>query len=164
MSQDLMRRVAVGAAAGVAGTLVLQGTVMGMQRLAPQWDAPEAEDPASFMLWQGEKHLPRKVWMGIPAKAETAAGVGLSLAYGATFGALYAAARGHSRSRLLEGALLGTAVWAVGYLGWLPAAKLIPPVWRQELKQITGPVVQHLVYGVVTVAAYEYLRGKWSGN
>lgn len=161
MSQDLMKRAAVGAAAGIAGTLVLQGAVMGMKKTVPQWDAPEAEDPASFMLWQAEKHLPAETWMNIPAKAETAAGIGLSLAYGAAFGALYAAARGHSRSRLLEGALLGTAVWAVGYLGWLPATNLIPPVWRQEAKQITGPVVQHLLYGVITVAAYEYLSGKW---
>ena len=87
--------------------------------------------------------LPSGIWNGV--KAETAAGLGLSFAYGATFGALYAALRGHARSSIAEGAVLGTAVWAIGYLGWLPAADLIPPIWKQEPKQMVGPIVEHLV-------------------
>ena len=161
MGDDLLKRVTVGAAAGVAGTLVLQGVVMGMVKVAPQLEPPESEEPASFMLWQVEKRLPKKLWMKIPPKAETAAGLGLSFAYGATFGALYAALRGHARSSIAEGAVLGTAVWAIGYLGWLPAADLIPPIWKQEPKQMVGPIVEHLVYGVLTVAAYEFIRGRW---
>jgi hypothetical protein len=161
MSDDLLRRATMGAAAGVAGTLVLQGVVMGMAKYAPQLEPPESEDPASYMLWQGEKFLPQKLWTRIPPKLETAAGIGLSIGYGATFGAIYAAARGHARSSILEGAVLGTAVWAIGYLGWLPLADLIPPIWKQEPKQMVGPIVEHLVYGVLTVAAYEFIRGRW---
>jgi uncharacterized membrane protein YagU involved in acid resistance len=161
MADDLLKRATIGAAAGVAGTLVLQGVVAGMAKYAPQLEPPESEEPAQFMLWQAEKHLPPKMWMKIPAKAETAAGIGLSFAYGATFGALYAAARGHARSSILEGAVLGTAVWAIGYLGWLPLADLIPPIWKQEPQQMVGPIVEHLVYGVLTVAAYEFIRGRW---
>ena len=145
----------------MAGTPGLQGVVTAMAKAAPHWDAAEAEDPASFMLWQVEKHLPAKVWMKIPARLETAAGFGLSLGYGATFGAIYAAARARAGCTVLEGILLGSAVWAVGYLGWLPAARLTPPIWRQEPRQIVGPVVQHLVYGILTVGAYELIRGRW---
>ncbi len=87
MSQDLLTRTAEGALAGVVGTLLLQGVMAGVQQAFPQAETPESEDPASFMLWQVEKHLPRKMWMNIPPAAETAAGIALSLGYGATFGA-----------------------------------------------------------------------------
>jgi hypothetical protein len=41
-------------------------------------------------------------------------------------------ARPRGGSALLDGALLDIASWAAGYLGWLPALGLMPPVWRQD--------------------------------
>jgi hypothetical protein len=165
MSTDLLKRSAEGAAAGVAGTLVLQGVMALNRTVAPNAEAPEAEDPASFILWQVEKHLPKKMWMAFSRSGvESAAGMGLSLGYGATFGAINAALcdKEKSMSRaVIDGAGFGLAVWAVGYLGWLPMAKLMPPIWRQEPKQIAGPVIQHLAYGIATVVGYQLLLRKW---
>ncbi len=164
MAADVLTRAAEGALGGLAGTAVLQGLVMANQYVAPETEPPEAEDPASFMLWQAEKHLPRETWMKIPPSAETAAGFGLSFAYGATFGAVYGAIRGESGSKLsttmVDGVVVGLGVWAIGYLGWLPAAGLIPPPWKREWKQEIGPVVEHLAYGVATVAAFGWLVKK----
>lgn len=161
MRQDIAKRGAEGAVAGIAGTFLLQGVMLGMQQFFPQAETPEAEDPASFMLWQVEKRLPKKVWMRIPPTAEQVAGIGLSLAYGAAFGAIYGAVRPKRGCVWVDGAVLGTAVWAVGYLGWLPAAGLIPPIWKQTPVQTVGPIIEHLAYGFATVAAYDLLVRKW---
>jgi hypothetical protein len=161
MSTSLAKRTLEGALAGFAGTALLQGLVIGAKYLFPQADAPETEDPASFMLWQVEKRLPQKLWMSIPPTAETAAGYALSFGYGATFGALYGALRPQKGCTWVDGVIVGTACWAVGYLGWLPAAKLMPPVWRQTPTQIAGPVIEHLAFGIATVAAYELITRRW---
>ncbi|MGN6368606.1 MAG: hypothetical protein ACTHN5_10125 [Phycisphaerae bacterium] len=166
MAADVLKRAAEGALGGLAGTAVIQGLTIANKYVAPEMEPPEAEDPASFMLWQGEKHLPRETWMKVPASVETVAGFGLSFAYGATFGAVYGALRGESGAKLsttmLDGAVVGLGVWAVGYLGWLPAAGLIPPVTKREVKQEIGPVVEHLAYGVATVAVCRWMMKKMS--
>ena len=56
------------------------------------------------------------------------------------------------------GAVLGLVTWAVGYLGWLPATGLMPPVTQQEPARVAGPVATHLGYGIATAAAYQWLR------
>ena len=73
-----------------------------------------------------------------------------------TAGALYSALRPRPSNVLVDGAALGLGVWAVGYLGWLPALGLMPPIQRQETEQVAGPIVQHLIFGIATVAAYEW--------
>ena len=40
----------------------------------------------------------------------------------------------------------------------LPALGLMPPVQRQETEQIAGPIVQHVIFGVATVATYQWLH------
>ena len=96
MADTLIRRTLEGAAAGLAGTAALQAVALPGQKYLPDYHPPETEDPASFMLWQAEKHLPRRTWLAIPRTAETAAGFGLSFGYGATFGAL----AWHEKSRV----------------------------------------------------------------
>jgi hypothetical protein len=45
-----------------------------------------------------------------------------------------------------------------GYLGWMPATGLMPPVTKQEPEQIAGPILSHLLFGMVTVGLYRVLR------
>ena len=101
------------------------------EKYLPEFHPPQSEDPGSFMLWQVEKHLPRKTWMKIPRSANTAAGLALSFGYGAAFGLLYGLFGKRKPNILVDGAALGLVTWAVGYLGWLPAAKLTPTPWKQ---------------------------------
>jgi hypothetical protein len=61
---------------------------------------------------------------------------------------------------LLDGAALGVACWAVEYAGGLPALGLMPPVWRQRAQQVIAPAAEHVAYGVATVAAHDWLRGR----
>jgi hypothetical protein len=149
-------RLLAGAAAGLAGTFVLQGLLAGSGRWAPQTLPPIRRDPAEFMVEKAESALPASRRAQVPPKGKAAAEKGLPVGYGATFGMLYGLAAAE-QSPLLAGVLLGLAAWAVGYLGWLPATGLMPPVTRQEPAQVAGPIATHVGYGLATAAAYRWL-------
>jgi hypothetical protein len=155
MRQKLMRRLFEGGSAGVAGTLAIQNAMKVQKKVAPESMPPMRQDPASFMLGQAKRLMPAEKRGAVPAKVEKIAGKGLSFGYGMTFGLLYAALRRRPRNVVVEGALLGIAAWAAGYLGWLPATGLTPKRRELTLKQIAGPVATHLTYGIATVAAYD---------
>jgi hypothetical protein len=155
-SPTLPVRLLVGAAAGLAGTFVLQGLLAGASRWAPQTLPPIRRDPAEFLVEQAEAALPPARRAQVPPTGRAAAEKGLHLGYGATFGMLYGLAVGE-RSPLLAGALLGLATWAVGYLGWLPATGLMPPVHRQEPARVAGPIATHVGFGIATASAFRWL-------
>jgi hypothetical protein len=149
-------RLLAGAAAGLAGTFVLQGLLAGSRRWAPATLPPIRQDPAQFMVEQAESAIPAARRAQVPPKGKAAAEKGLHLGYGAAFGMLYGLAGGE-RDPLLTGAVLGLATWAVGYLGWLPATGLMPPVTRQEPARVAGPIATHVGFGVATAAAFQWL-------
>jgi hypothetical protein len=155
-SATLPVRLLAGAAAGLAGTFVLQGLLAGSGRWAPDTLPPIRRDPAEFMVEQAESAVPAARRRALPPAGRAAAEKGLQVGYGTTFGVLYGLAAG-AGNPLLAGAVLGLATWAVGYLGWLPATGLMPPVTRQELARVAGPIATHLGYGLATVAAYRWL-------
>ena len=149
-------RLLAGAAAGLAGTFVLQGLLAGSGRWAPDTLPPIRRDPAEFMVEQAESAVPAARRPALPPAGKAAAEKGLQLGYGTTFGVLYGLAAG-AGNPLLAGAVLGLATWAVGYLGWLPATGLMPPVTRQEPARVAGPIATHVGYGLATAAAYRWL-------
>ena len=100
----------------------------------------------------------RRLREKIPEPLEKAAAKSLAFGYGTTFGALYATSRPETKSLLLEGSALGLAAWGVGYLGWLPASGLMPSVAKQEPEQIAGPILSHILFGIVTVGLYRVFR------
>ena len=151
-------RAGIGATAGLAGTAVMQGLLAASQKWAPQNLPPIKQDPGEFMIEKAERYLPEKLREKIPEELENMAAKSLAFGYGGTFGALYAASRPETRNLLLEGSALGLAAWGAGYLGWLPAARLMPPVTKQEPEQIAGPIVSHLLFGIVTVGLFRLLR------
>lgn len=154
---DLGSRLLRGALAGVAGTFALQPLRSASQKYLPSTMPPVRKEPGQEMVERAEAALPDGARERIPDAAETAAATGLSLGYGATAGALYGAFASHGGDVLLGGTALGVATWAAGYLGWIPAMELMPPVTEHEPAQIAGPVVRHALYGIATAAAYHLL-------
>ncbi|HJT31311.1 MAG TPA: hypothetical protein VJ783_04625 [Pirellulales bacterium] len=157
---DTFKRIALGAAGGFAGTLALQTLLSASQKWLPSAAPPLREHPGDFMVEKAEEALPARARRALPRSIETAAAQALGMGYGLTFGGLYAALRPRGGSPLQEGLLLGAAAWAAGYLGWLPALGLMRPVWKQTVPQALGPIAEHAVYGVATVAAYDWLQKK----
>src|SRR4051794_17511994 len=116
-----LAHIAVGAAAGLAGTFVMQALMAANKKLAPQTMPPIRRDPGEFMVDKAEELVPYTAREKVPATAESIAAKSLHMGYGATFGALYAVLRPEGGSPFLDGACLGLLTWAAGYLGWLPA-------------------------------------------
>lgn len=152
-----VERLAIGAAAGLAATLALQAVRMSTQKLLPETMPPMRKDPGEFMVEQAEELLPRETRDDIPGAAETAVARSLAMGYGMTFGALYGALRDDGGDIFIDGLALGLGVWAIGYLGWLPATELMPPITEQTGQQVAGAILQHGLFGVVTAMMYRSL-------
>jgi hypothetical protein len=157
---DMWTRVALGAAAGLVGTMAIQALLKTHQKVSPGTMPPIEREPGEFMLNRVKHALPQKLQEHVPMKAEVVGGKLLGLGYGMTFGAIYAAARPKTQRAFLEGALFGLAAWASGYLGWLPGAKLMRPVWKHRPVQMILPVAEHALYGMATVTSYRWLKSQ----
>jgi hypothetical protein len=140
-----VQRIAIGAVAGLGATGVMQGLLTASAKLLPESKPPMKADPGKFMAEKAH----------VPEQLQKAAAKSLQMGYGMTSGMLYAAVRPRGGSILIDGTLLGVAVWAAGYLGWLPAADLMPPVTEHTAQQVTVPIVNHALFGIAVVAAYD---------
>ena len=155
---DFIERAALGAAAGLVGTLGIQVLRAANQKLIPETMPPIRQDPGEFMVDKAGEMLPDETRAEIPETVETAAAKSLAMGYGMAAGALYGALNSGSRNALVGGVLLGLGTWAIGYLGWLPASGLMPPVTEHTREQVALSVAQHAVFGFVTAALYQWLR------
>ncbi len=157
-TSSLLKRMALGAAGGLAGTLAIQALLKAQQKWLPDSVPPFRREPGEFMVENAEDALPESVRRSIPETVESGAAQMLGLGYGLAFGALYGALRPAGGSPLRDGLILGMVNWTMGYMGWLPALGLMPPVWRQKPAQVVTPAAEHVVYGMATVAAYDWLH------
>lgn len=142
----MMKKLALGAAAGTVATFVMQGMLEQGQKHIPDSKPPIKQDPGEFMV----DKLP------LPEKIKPLAAKSLHLGYGITAGVIWSLLP-HSRWHAAEGAALGLGVWAAGYLGWLPATDLMPPISEHTATQIAVPVVEHALFGVAVAKAFEAL-------
>jgi hypothetical protein len=110
------------------------------------------------MVEKAEEQLSDTLREKVPELLEKAAAKSLAFGYGTTFGALYATSRPETKNPLLEGSALGLAAWGVGYLGWLPASGLMAPVTKQKPEQIMGPILSHILFGIVTAGLYRLFQ------
>lgn len=155
--EQILQQIGIGAAAGLVGTAALQAVRSVGQRVAPQASPPMSEEPGEYMVKQAQSALPKSVRSEVGQGLKTAASTLLSFGYGSAGTALYSAMR-ERPSMLLDGAALGAGIWAIGYLGWLPALRLTPPVTEQKPGQVAMSVVQHIAFGIAAIAAYRKLR------
>lgn len=82
----------------------------------------------------------------------------IHLGYGMGWGALYGAIAGSGRNgTAVKGSVFGTAQWAVGFLGLLPALGIARPAWKQSTTENSLNIAAHLLYGVVTALMTEEL-------
>jgi ABC-type Co2+ transport system permease subunit len=155
---NLMKRIAMGVAAGLAGTVALQLIRTQTAAVLPETVPPMRDEPGKFMVEQVKQALPEQTSEQLSPDAEATAAKLLAVGYGLTAGAIYAAFRADDAQVLADGIAVGAGAWAVGYLGWLPGLELMPPVQQQEPQQIVMPVVQHIAFGMITAAVYRLLQ------
>src|SRR4051812_31695759 len=107
-ASDTAAHAAMGAAAGIVGTLLIHGLMTGQQKYLPETSPPMRGDPGEFMLKQAKRAMPDRIAEHVPKSVEKASAKALQFGYGATFGAAYGAIRGaHAGSMLLDGSVVG---------------------------------------------------------
>src|SRR5215211_4579843 len=83
-------------------------------------------------------------------RSETATTLFLHFAFGATVGMIYAALEENIPVRsYVKGIVAGLLVWSGSYLGWIPAAKILPSATRQPWHRNLLMIVAHIVWGIV---------------
>src|SRR5581483_6728568 len=114
MMESKCKQLALGALAGLAGTMILQAARGAQQKKLPRATPPIQRDPGEFMIKKVEQILPERARARISKGLESIGAMSLGIGYGTTFGSAYAALRRRPRNVLAEGAALGIASWAVG--------------------------------------------------
>ena len=156
-SKDLLTKAAYGALAGAAATIAIQLARSANQQYARKRALTMGSgEPESFVKTI-EKVLPPNLRDRIPKELENVAGSFVPLGFGSHASALYNS-MGSDPALVIDGAALGTALWAAGRTGLLPAIGLLPVAQEQTSAQSTASFLQHLLFGVATVSAYRKLR------
>jgi uncharacterized membrane protein YagU involved in acid resistance len=144
------------------GTTIMDGVIAGITATLPM--TVVMMTGYSLLPWHERYSLPlRQIVdkltkrMGIRKHTNQTGRQALTLAghlgYGAAMGAVYAPiANRYKVSPLLGGALFAMAVWGLSYMGWLPAAQILPPASKHPARRNAVMIVAHLVWG--TVLAY----------
>jgi len=72
--------------------------------------------------------------------------------YGTSMGAVYGMVEPHCRSAppVVSGMSFGFVVWALSYLGWLPAMGMDASATREPLQRNALMIVSHLIWGGTT--------------
>ena len=70
-------------------------------------------------------------------------------AFGTTTGAIYPLVSSAAPApAAVKGGMYGLAVWAASYLGWLPAAGILPPATQHSRRRNVSLIAAHLVWGM----------------
>lgn len=90
-----------------------------------------------------------------PAKVAPDLTLAAHFAYGAACGALLGAA--NARPGRIGGALAGSAVWMVSYMGWLPGFGVLAPASEHPLRRNAAMLGAHFAWGFATAEAMREL-------
>jgi uncharacterized membrane protein YagU involved in acid resistance len=102
-------------------------------------------------------------------KAEEGAKLGATMvshyAFGATAGSIYATQEGKvDLPPVVKGMGYGLGVWAVNYLGLLPAVGLIEPPTKMPARHTALMIAAHVVWGAALGLLTEAARGNGKGS
>ena len=141
----LRQALAVGALGGTAGAALMLPLFEGAKRIGLLREAPpvrvvERAAEAARASGQAEP-LSKREQLGTAWSSHLLYGAAASACYGLVQKELDLPA-------LVAGPTYGLLLWAAGYLGWIPAAGVLPQPWRQRTGDALTPVAAHLVYGL----------------
>ena len=67
--------------------------------------------------------------------------------FGGAAGAVYGMIVGRRHANASTGCLFGLLVWAASYLGWVPAAGILPPATEHPGRRVVMMLISHVVWG-----------------
>lgn len=146
-----MKPVGAGALAGLVATVPMTlAMTLGRRFLLPPDEQDAALPPREITLRAAEK-AGVDTQRDLNENERRAATLVAHYGFGTVAGALYGAAAPCSARRhpAAAGAGWGLMVWAGSYLGWLPAANLLPPATEQSGRRTLLMIGAHLLWGAV---------------
>ncbi len=139
-------KLAEGAAAGWLATVPMTLFMELAWRLLPA--AEKYPLPPRKITHQLGRRLGLK--QRIKRRNEIAITLFLHFAFGAMAGTMYAALEEKIHARnYVKGIVAGLLVWSGSYLGWIPAAKILPSATRQPWRRNLLMIAAHIVWGAV---------------
>lgn len=141
-AQTWLKQIAAGALAGMIGAVPMGLIMIGLNRVL----SPRSEPPKLITRRMMRRiGLGRSVRRGRTWDPTTWAA---HLGYGAATASLYPViTRPLSIPRILRGMVFALGVWAMSYLGWLPAAHILPPANKQPARRNIVMILSHLAWG-----------------
>jgi len=137
-----------GAVAGIAGTVAMTIPILVCQRLH-LFHTPPPEEISD--------NVARRTWL-LPDRSHRSFPIfwiAAHLAYGATCGTLFSLSRRWTPGSDREaGLLFGLAVWAVSYLGVVPALRLYPRPDDDSRPRQLVMIVAHGLFGLTVAATH----------
>ena len=149
-----MQTTLAGTVAGLAATAPMTGVMLALHRVLPARERYPL--PPRQITMRVAEAVGVKQELGEPGR-EAATAVS-HFGYGATAGALYGLLAPHIPGPpLVKGIGFGLAVWTGSYLGWLPAAGILPPATREPARRNALMIAAHVVWGAATGLLTEHL-------
>ncbi len=141
----LGRAAGVGAVGGVVGAALMLPVFEGAKRAGLVVEAP----PERVVERAADEVAGSEARGATDEGAWAALVAGNHLLYGAAAGAVYGTLQEELKLPAnVAGVGYGLALWAVGYLGWMPAVGAWARPWRQGAGAALVPLAAHVVYGL----------------
>ena len=154
-----MNSTLAGSLAGFAATAPMTAVMLALHRRLPRWERyplPPRQITMRVADQAGVKHE-------MDEDQRTAATYAAHFGYGLGAGALYGLLAPHlPGAPAAKGVGFGLAVWAGSYLGWLPAANVLPPATDEPAERNAVMIAAHLVWGAATGVLTEALGDRRS--
>jgi hypothetical protein len=155
MTRNATQRLASGAAAGLLATVPMTAAMVAMHRKLPARERFPLPPRRVTMRAAGKAGVRRHMRESHRTAATLAAHFGYGTAVGSLLGAF--APKGPAKAAA-AGAGFGLLVWAVSYLGLMPALDLHPPATRDTPRRNLLMVAAHLLWGATAGVIADSLR------
>jgi len=155
------KRLLDGALAGFTATVPMTAAMLSLHRALPARER-HALPPRRITMRAARKG---RVAHQLDEADRTAATYAAHFGYGTATGAVYGALAPHVPGRpLVKGTSYGLVVWALSYLGLLPALDLHRPATREPAERNALMIVAHVVWGATLGVMTDRLTQGWGGR
>jgi len=152
MNRPTVRHAAgAGALSGFVATLPMTIVMLLLQRLLPDREQhPLPPEQMADQLASASSKVKRTT-----TEVRRIVAIPLHFGFGAVAGVLFGVSVGRTRVSPVASAIpFALLVWVVSYLGWVPAARILPPATEQPMGRNALMIVAHVVWGAVTGACF----------
>ncbi|MHB0958508.1 MAG: DUF6789 family protein [Pirellulaceae bacterium] len=152
-----MNPLIAGSLAGLTATLPMTALMQSLHRRLPAPERYPLPPRQITMKMAREVGVEQKMDETEKTTVTYAAHFSYGAAAGATYGLLADRLPG---SPVTRGVTFGLAVWAVSYLGWLPAVQILPAATHEPARRNALMIAAHLTWGAATGVMMAALEDK----